>query len=116
MRAVYDTTCDIINGPGTASPGTVRHANVPCRLVVETIILPREKWVMFRTHYVTMDEFDCHAEIITTTGVIYEIITKNCDRLAIPSGAASGYTVLWTEAITPTHGTPYLRVNVRNSP
>jgi len=105
-----------VDGPGTASPGTVRHAGVPCRLVSDTAVFQREKWLDQDVAYVTMDESDVHAFIEAVPVPDFTIVTKKCDRLAIPSGAAPGYTVLWTESVTmPGHAT-YYRAHVRASP
>src|SRR5215208_5725587 len=116
MRAIYNTTCDIIDGPGTATPGTVRHANVPCRLIIETIIIPLNLFVDQRTHYMTTDELDVHGGVITPDGAQkWRIAGLRADRIAIQSGAAAGYTALWEELVTPSSGTPYLRVHLRDS-
>lgn len=117
MRAIYNTTCDIIDGPGTASPGTVRHAAVPCRLVVETIIKPFEKWLRARTHYVTLDEANILGGFVEATSpTTFTVDTDDADRLAIPSGAAAGYTVIFTEVITPLIDPVYRRAHVVNVP
>lgn len=112
MRAPYDTTCDIIDGPGTATPGNVRHANVPCRVVGDSIVFQREKWLDLDVAYVTMDEADVHANIIAS-GTDWLIQTNHCDRLAIPSGAAAGFTVLWTESVSLALGVVYYRAHVK---
>lgn len=116
MKAPYDTTCDIIDGPGTMTPGNVRHANVPCRLVGDLIVHTREKWLNLDVAYVTMDETDVHAEIFQAPVGVYTITDANCDRLAIPSGAAASHTVLWTESISPFGQPVYYRAHVRASP
>lgn len=112
-RAPYNTTCDIIDGPGTATPGNVRHANVPCRYVEDDRVVQREKWLDFDAAYITMDESDVHAVFSFTVPPDYEILTEECDRIAIPSGAAAGYTVLWTEEVFPDVGASYFRAHVK---
>ena len=116
MKAPYDTTCDIIDGPGSLTPGNIRHANVPCRLVGDLIVHQREKWLDQDIAYVTMDEADVHAAIGAVTADLYEVLVPLCDRLAIPSGAAAGYTVLWTERVSPFAQPTYYRAHVRASP
>jgi hypothetical protein len=116
MRAAYDTSCDIVDGPGTLSPGTVRHAGVPCRLVSDLQVFQREKWLDQDVAYVTMDESDVHAVIEFSAPPDYTIKTELCDRLAIPSGAAPGYTVLWTERVSPANQPTYYRAHVRATP
>jgi len=111
-RAAYNTTCDIINGPGTASPGTIRHANVPCRFVSDSIIFQREKWLDQDVAYVTMDESDIGAYYEFNPIPDYTIKPKLCDRLAIPSGVAANFTVLWTEKVFPAFVAPYYRAHV----
>lgn len=116
MRADYDTTCDVIDGPGTATPGNVRHAGVQCRLVDDSIVFQREKWLDQDVAYVTMDESDVHAVLVSAGGPDFVTVDAECDRLAIPSGAAAGYTVLWTESVSPDGAAVYYRAHVRASP
>jgi len=117
MRAQYDTTCDIIDGPAGTFPGVVRHANVPCRLVIEGQIIPVDKWLKTRTHHVTLDEADIHGgQVNAITPVLFHVTTDNADRLAIPSGAAAGYTVIFTEVVTPLIDPVYRRAHVVNVP
>ena len=113
MRAPYDTTCDIVDGPGTGSPGAVRHAGVPCRFVDDTRVFQREKWLDLDVAYVTMDESDVHAFFQTTVPPDVETVDAKCDRLAIPSGAAAGYTVLWTERVSNPGHADYYRAHVK---
>jgi hypothetical protein len=112
-RAPYDTTCDIIDGPGTATPGNVRHANVPCRVVDDSIVRQREKWLDLEAAYVTMDETDVHAAFVFAVPPDYTITPANCDRLAIPTGAAATHTVLWTESVTQGTDPVYYRAHVK---
>jgi len=91
----------------------VRHSGVQCRLVSDTIVFQREKWLDQDAAYVTMDEADVHASIIAAAPPDFTIVADDCDRLAIPSGAAAGYTVLWTEQVSPPGGAVYYRAHVR---
>lgn len=115
-RADYDATCDIIDGPGTATPGNIRHSNVPCRVVADLIVFQREKWLEQDVAYVTMDESDVHAIIQAAGPPGPQVLEDECDRLAIPSGVAANHTVLWTERVTPDPSTTYYRAHVRMSP
>jgi hypothetical protein len=115
-KAPYDTTCDIIDGPGSLTPGTIRHAGVPCRLVSDNIVFQREKWMDQDTAYVTMDESDVHAAFINAGLDMHIVDGSVCDRLAIPSGAPAGYTVLWTEAVNYAGHPTYYRAHVRPVP
>lgn len=113
MRAVLDTTCDIIDGPSGANPGVVRHANVPCRIVPQVQILPVPKFLNLRTHWINMDEMDCiGAAIAAGGGPLFSVNLDFGDRIAIPSGAAADYVVLWTEDVTPFGEPTYRRANV----
>jgi hypothetical protein len=116
MKSPYDTTCDIIDGPGTVTAGTIRHSNVPCRVVSDLIVFQREKWLLQDVAYVTMDESDVHSAITTPDNLVFTITDGFADRLAIPSGGAATHTVLWTEMVSPAGQPAYYRAHVRASP
>jgi len=113
-RAAFNTTCDLVWGPGTATPGVVRVANVPCRYVPEDIELPTLERMAGRLAYVNMD---AATPQLATIGGSIDAQTLDydfADRIAIPSGVAPIYLALLNETLTPGVGTPYVRCHVEN--
>lgn len=107
-RRAFDTTADIYYGPGTTTPGALK-ATVSCRLVIEDAIFLAGIGAPLRTAYLThdtaaMDDSYIHA--------YFGADARIADQVAIPSGAAAGWWILFEEEITFKTQPTYWRSNL----
>jgi len=115
MRAISNTSCDVVAGPGSATPGAILFSG-PCRLVEERHEFPLTVPLTDRVAYVTMDSGVPSGPGVTMVGETYTSDYSMSDRIAIPSGNVAVYEVLFTESMIP-YGTPaYVRAHVRIVP
>lgn len=108
-RAPFDTTADIFRG---LTYGNTFLATVDCHLVHEFYDPPQNLPEFWRTHYATMDAY---LPLGPQGSLLYPILTLDMDSadvLAIPSGAAINWVVLWTEIITYSTFPVYYRVHL----
>lgn len=112
MRAAFNSTCDVMTGPAGVPPNTVVATNVPCRIVSDALIVRRSKVMSRETAHVTMDAHEPTGMMLGMGATDYSGDTDTHDLLAIPSGAAFDWHVVWVEVITPNVGSIYFRVYV----
>jgi len=112
MRGPFNTTCDVWSGPTAVPPNFLKAANIPCRLVVENLEHPIPKFLLKRTHYLTIDAFMPLGAAIQDPGIGFTIDCRLADRIAVPTGVAVNYGVLFVELVTPNVGTNYYRVHL----
>jgi len=115
MRAVYNSTCDFVSGPSTASPGVIRFSGL-CRFVEERIQIPLTTPLDERLAYVTVDAGVPYGPNVLSIGEVYTVDYTYSDRVAIPSGMVPAYEVLFVELVTPVPGNAYYRAHVRLIP
>lgn len=115
MRAPFDTTCDLIYGPGGLSPGTV-YATGVCRFVPlspEDILLdPLDE----RQGYITMEFAIPNQPGVVNSNPLYAVNYDESDLIAIPTGSVPQYQVLFVERMTYRTHPVYYRVHVRFAP
>lgn len=115
MRAVFDTTCDFVAGPSTATPGVVRFT-CPCRVVAEYLELPQSIPMSDRLAYITEDTDVPTSPSVSAVGEVYTTDYGMADRVAVPSGNIPIYEVLFVELVIPHLTNPYYRSHVRQIP
>jgi len=98
MRAEFNTTCDLINGPSAASPGVVRESG-PCRFVAELYEVFETYPFDTRAGYLTLDFSIPNGPPDPGTGGLLTFDWGFADRVAIPSGATPLFTVLFVEVV-----------------
>lgn len=104
-RAAFNTTCDIIYGPGTATPGDVK-ATVDCRLVVEDGITLEGVGAPTRGHYLTHNG---SPNVPAWSSPAFGMDPQLADQVAIPAGDPPNWWVLWEEVIAWDGQTTYYR-------
>lgn len=95
MRGPFNTTCDIICGPGSATPGVLR-GTFPCRYVAADGIFLVGAHSPGRVGWITV------AGILprgpwTAPGIGMDVSVA--DLVAVPSGVAPQYYVLYTDEV-----------------
>lgn len=104
-RAAFDTTADVFEGPAAASPGSLR-GTFPCRLVLEDAIATIGTDAPDIPYYLTI------AGIIPvgfwSGKATYGDISK-ADVIAVPTGSAPRFRVIYTDAINWLSQTEYYR-------
>lgn len=112
MHAPFNTTCDVVMGPGTATPGLVLFS-CPCRVVPEVRQIPDTSPVNERVAYITMDGGAPVGPLVGGGPVTYSSDYNWSDRIAVPSGNVPEYEVLFTEEVIPPTIPLYWRAHVR---
>lgn len=98
MRAPFNNTCDLVYGPGTATPGVVRSSG-PCRVVPESIQIVGMPILEQRSAYVTLD-FDVPRVAVETAAYpTLSVDYTKADRIVVPSGGTFTYVVLIRETV-----------------
>lgn len=115
MRAAFNTTCDLINGPGGPDPGNVRVSGA-CRAVPETHQLPTSLPLSDRVAYITMIFATPLPPLVTPDGDDYVLNMGWADMIAIPSGNIPVYQVLFVELVDTYAFPDYYRAHVREIP
>ncbi len=111
-RLAFNTSADIYFGPGTATPGVLK-ATVACRLVIEDGIFLAGVGAPLRVAYLThdggaMDDSFVHA--------YFAADARLADQVAIPSGGAVGWWILFEEEIIWRTQPAYWRSNLVQLP
>lgn len=94
-RLPFNNTCDIFKGPGTATPGQYV-GTFPCRFVVEDGIHALGPGCPTVPAYLTILGYQPQG---AWTSPFFGMDATLCDRIAIPSGQAPRFWVLYTDAI-----------------
>ena len=110
-RGGFNTTCDLVYGSGHASPGTVYDSRI-CRLVGEIWQDMSLDPFSLRHYYVTMEGDKPNEAAATFVGHSYTLDFNLADRIAIPSGSAPQYIVLFVEAVKQGPEPDYWRASV----
>jgi len=120
-RAPFNTTCDLIWGPLHPGAGTIRVADVPCRVVNSLVIDEQEFPLNLEEAYVTMEEMPIgYGTYNGLDQALQPFVTwefDNSDRLAIPAGGAATHGIIWHEAIPARPGqAAYYRCRIMTLP
>ncbi len=115
MRATYDTTCDVITGPSSPSPGVVIFS-CPCRLVFEKKELILTDPLADRIAYITMDGGIPVGPNSIGGPAVYTVDYGYANIVSIPSGNLPVYQVLFTEVVLHIPSPLYYRAHVRVIP
>lgn len=117
MRAPFNTTCDIVSGPYSVLPGTVRVGGLPCRFILQNQISnvpPSHKPWQDVFAYVTMEtDFPATFASVNLGGGRYDVKFAGMEALVIPSGGAITYYPVLVEEVLPASGLLYYRCHVR---
>lgn len=112
VRAPYNTTANLITGPGMVPPNSV-FATVPARFVEETDTPILSGIDGKRSAYVTLDGPAPTAPPITTLGQTLSMDFDFGDRIEIPAGSGNLYTIIFVERMNPPFGAAsYYRAHV----
>jgi hypothetical protein len=106
MRASFNTTCDLYGGPGSASPG-IYASNVDCRLVLEDGILTVGTGAPALPFYLTIEAEEPIGAWLT--GAAFGVDPALADQVAVPSGSAPQWWVIYTDQVIWLGQTPYFR-------
>jgi len=115
MRAELNTTCDVITGPTTATPGVIVFSGM-CRLVPETKEIPLTSPISERLAYVTMDAGAPVGPVATGGPEVFTVDYGKANLIAIPMGNVPAFQVLFTEVLTPFVRPIYYRAHIRYFP
>lgn len=110
-RGSFNTTCDLIKGPGASSPGSV-YSTRDCRLVGEIYQDMSLSPFSLRRYYVTMEGAKPNEAASTNIGEVFSFDFAKADRIALPSGVAANFVVLFVEYVTQGPEPNYYRVSV----
>lgn len=105
MRGSFNSTVDVVKGPGSAFPGLFV-GTYDCRLVVEDAISTVGVNPPVIPAYMTIAEYQPTG---AWTAPYFGMDARKSDQLAIPSGAAYTWWVLYTDLIVWFELTPYFR-------
>lgn len=94
-RGSFNTTCDIYFGPGTLTPGVLK-GTAACRLVLQDAIFVIGVDSPIAGYYMTIIDI---IPIGMWSPPFLSVDPELSDQVAIPSGTAAQYWVLWTESI-----------------
>lgn len=94
-RGAFNTTCDLYEGPGGASPGAFV-GTCDCRLVFEDAIFMVGTDSPAAAHYFTLADF---VPVGAWDAPFYAVDSDLAYRVAIPSGSPPQWWVLWTHSI-----------------
>lgn len=97
-RAPFDTTCDLYIGDGTGTPGAL-YASGPCRLVPEAAQTILTAVLAGRGAYLTLDFTIPNGPQVTALGGHFDFDFRFSDWVAVPSGAAIAWSVLFVEEV-----------------
>lgn len=117
-RAIFNSTCDFVYGPGGFRPGLV-YLTIPCRFVREQFEMPNAERMIGRIAYVNTN---VTFPTLATVGGTLDNPTLNydaADRLAVPSGSAATLLPLMVERVDYKGQPVYYRSHVeeiRNRP
>jgi len=120
-HAPFNTTCDLIYGPLHPGAGTVRVANVNCRIVDSLVIDEQEFPMNLEEAYITLDAMPIGYGTFNGLDQALQPFVSwefdNADRVAFPSGGAATHGIIWHEAI-PAIGTQpaYWRARIMTLP
>lgn len=117
-RAPFNQTCDLIWGPGTATPGVVRMPMVQCRVVLQGEITSTAFPMNMRVAWITMDRIEPNGPYVTSVvpGGPTTFDYTQSDVVAIPSGGAPVYCIVDVEHVVPFGGPNYWRASVVHLP
>lgn len=110
MRAAFNTTAAVFNGPGMVPPNVFR-GNIPCRFVPMQKVLPLTGFWTILDGYVTYNSPLVTAGPSIVGGVSVGFNGTRSSRLLVASTGVT-YMVYWIERITPFFGPVYLRAYV----
>jgi len=111
-RAAFNTTCDLFQGPGAAAPGQFI-GTFDCRLVLADAIFLVGADAPLRVAWMTIEA------AIPTGSFSAPILSADsalADRVAIPSGTAPQWWVLFTESVLWQTQPIYWRANLVELP
>jgi len=114
MRREFDTTCDLINGPGAAAPGVVRVAGAACRVVIDDFFVDTQPPLDACRRYFTISAAEPRGPTnIDLTGDKWRFDFTFSDRVVFASIPATTWQVQRVERCTwPGLGSPYWRASI----
>lgn len=114
MRAPLNTTCDIYAGPGTGTPGALKFAGVPCRLVPDDFFVDVQAPLSASLAYLNTEGIAPDGPTITDLGGgVYTYDFSKADRVIVATFPLITWLALRVESCTwPDPGAPYLRASL----
>ena len=114
MRAPFNTTATIYDGPGTATPGFPRLVNFACRLVPDDYFKDFTAPLSESISYLTMEADEPHASANTPTGPgVWTFDFSKADRVVIALFPDITWVVVRVELCTwPSPSSPYWRAHL----
>lgn len=102
MRAVWNTTCDVYNGPGAALPNAYR-GTISCRFVPNQRILPLTAFWTGLLGHITYNSPIITAGPSSIVGTTVGFNASLSSRVIVASTGLT-YMVYWLERVTPLPG------------
>lgn len=114
MRAPFNTTCTLYDGPATATPGFPRVVGLPCRLVPDPYFVDVAQPLAQSFAYFTCDLSEPRgAPTLDIGGGVYAVDYPRADRVIFASLPGTTFVVLRVESCTrPNPGAPYFRASI----
>lgn len=114
-RAPYDTTADLILGPGVPGAGTV-YRTIDCRFVPQTQIGYEGLPLALSSVWITFDPPGAHTPDFTFAVGGWSCDVTRADDVAVPSGAVPEWWVCEMAAVFAPGQPVYVRVSLAPLP
>jgi len=117
MRADFNTLANFYDGPGTATPGALRVANVPARVVSDLFFKDVDAPLSTSLAYFNVEASQPRGPLVTDLGGgSYTYDFTRADRVEFLSLPGTTWVVLRVETCTwPALGAPYWRASIANA-
>lgn len=114
MRAPFNNTVTLFDGPGTATPGFPRIVNAPCRLVGDSFFVDTDDPLDLSTGYFTIQGTEPLGPVTTDLGGdVWQYDFTKADTAVFASDPLITWQVVRVELCTwPDPGAPYYRASI----